>query len=114
MRRSNQCGAAGASTTWTFLSPTRFSFRTRVATSRTLLAVGIGSCAGSTTTRRQECVAAVGGGVQSHSSTSGRFGERFAIVLAVPIGFQIVVVPLPGNAVQKFAGRFGSPGLASA
>ena len=36
------------------------------------------------------------------------------MVFAAPIGFQTVVVPFPGNAVQKFAGRFGRPGLASA
>jgi hypothetical protein len=75
-----------------------------------LLAAGIGSSSSPTTTRRHECVAAEAGGVQFHSSTSGRFGERFEIVLAAPIGFQTVVVPFPGNAVQKFAGRFREPG----
>src|SRR6266540_861898 len=100
--------------TWRFFSPTRFSLVTSVPTLETLLAAGIGSSEESTTTRRHECVAAARGGVQSHSSTWGRLGERFEIVLAAPIGFQTVVVPLPGKAVQKFVGRFGSPGLASA
>src|SRR5215510_5014735 len=97
-----------------FFSPTRFSCVTSVPILKTLLAGGIGSAGQSTTISRHEWEAAVTGGVQSHSRISGRLGERLGIVLAAPMAFQNVWLPLPGKAVQKSEGRFGRPGLASA
>ena len=93
-----------------FFRPTRFSCVTSVPILKTLLAGGMGSAGQSATMSRHEWEAAVRGGVQSHSRTSGRRGERLGIVLADPMAFQNVWLPLPGNAVQKSEGRLGRPG----
>src|SRR5882724_7775055 len=64
---------------------------------------------------RHECVAVLIGGVQSHSRTSGRVGDMFAIVFAVPTGVQgFGSAESAGNIVQKSDGRSGRPGEASA
>src|SRR5215204_1388987 len=102
----------GPFTTCKFLRQTRFSALTSALT--LVSVVVIGSSPDETTARRQLCVAAVIGTVQSHETITGRLGSSTGIFWAAPIGVQLaVLVKLKAGGTSAF-GRLGNPADASA